>query len=86
MLVLAASSLLASEHPRLSRTRVLRIADLEVRNELRDLNLREFQAREARYFADEQKWIVIYRRIGQRYADFDVEIDDATKTAAIWMP
>ena len=86
-LVLLSGCATAADKPRLSRQTALRLADERVADVLRPRYApRSFQPPDANYAADKRVWYVAYRRIGQRYADFTVEVDDQTRRASVLMP
>jgi hypothetical protein len=86
-LVLLSGCVTAVDQPRLSRQTALRIAAGSIADVLESYHPpATFQPAEATYYADERMWYVPYRRVGQRYADFSVRVDDRTRKATVEMP
>lgn len=68
----------------LSRLEAVRIADAEARRE-KHVDLREYEHWPVFYTAKEGSWYVGYRRKGQRFVDFGVDVSDKTKKGNVYI-
>ena len=72
---------------RLSQKDAIHIANRKAQQILH-YDLREYEIYFARYFADEDKWVINYR--GRKHPEghnwFSVEIKDRTREATVWLP
>src|SRR5437667_7905394 len=64
----------------LSRTEALRLADAEARRYLHS-DLHQFEHSPVFYTASEGRWYIGYRRAGQRFVDFGIDVYDKTRKA-----
>jgi len=73
--------------PRLSQKDAIHIANRKARQTLH-YDLREYDIYFARYFGDEDKWVINYRdrKHPEGHGWFSVEIKDRTKEATVWLP
>ena len=69
---------------RLSRTEAIRIADAEAQRQ-KHVDLREYEHWPVFCTATKGSWYVGYRKKGQRFVDFGVDVSDKTKQERIYI-
>ncbi len=67
-----------------SRTEAIRIADAEAQRQ-KHVDLREYEHWPVFYTAKKGSWYVGYRKKGQRFVDFGVDVSDKTKQGRIYI-
>ncbi|HZE58866.1 MAG TPA: hypothetical protein VE031_13505 [Chthoniobacterales bacterium] len=68
----------------LSRADAVRIADAEARR-YTHASIREYMHSPVLYAAERGAWYVGYRRPGQKFVDFGIDVDDKTRKARVLM-
>jgi hypothetical protein len=68
----------------LSRTEAIRIADAEAQRQ-KHVDLRQYEHWSVFYTAKKGSWYIGYRKKGQRFVDFGVDVSDKTKQGRIYI-